>query len=116
MSTLNDLDYDDLLLLRDGISILQPDSDEASDRQAKLAGKVDGLIDRQVRVREKTYDIIVTRDTTESCCMVIAAHTVADARQAALDRANSDDDLVWERDDTPNASRHPYITNLEEAS
>lgn len=62
----------------------------------------------------KTWDIIVTRDTTESCVIIIEAASAEEAEQAALERAHSDYNLVWEQDDTPNASSDPYITNVEE--
>lgn len=62
----------------------------------------------------RNYDVIVTRDTTESCTMVIEAANSSDAELAALERARADEDLVWEQDDTPNASKHPYVTDIQE--
>lgn len=62
----------------------------------------------------KMFDVIVTRDTTESCTMVIEGETAEEAQQAALDRSYSDSDLVWEQDDTPNASSDHYVTDVEE--
>lgn len=64
---------------------------------------------------QKTFDIIVTRDTTESCTMLIAAETREEAMEAARDRAQTDLDLVWEQDDTTNASSDPYVTMIEES-
>ena len=63
----------------------------------------------------KTWDILVTRDVTESCSMVIEAENLAAAHLAAWDRARADLDLVWEPDDTPN-DPDPYITNCEEVT
>lgn len=59
----------------------------------------------------KNFDVIVTRDTTESCTMVIEAESQEEAEQAGLDRALNDTDLCWEQDDTPNASSDPYVTS-----
>lgn len=59
------------------------------------------------------FDVIVTRDTTESCAIVIEAHSEAEAIAAAIARSHTDLDLVWEHDDTPNASREHYVTNCE---
>jgi hypothetical protein len=61
----------------------------------------------------KNWDVIVTRDTTESCTMVIEAATELDAKLEAIRRSHSDDDLVWEQDDTPNASKEHYVTDCE---
>jgi hypothetical protein len=58
----------------------------------------------------KTFDVIVTRDTTESCTVVVEADSVEEAHEAAVQRALTDIDLVWEQDDTPNASADPYVT------
>jgi len=63
--------------------------------------------------KRRNYDVIVTRDTTESCTMVIEAASLEEAQQAGLDRALNDSDLVWEQDDTPNASSDPYVTGCE---
>lgn len=64
----------------------------------------------------KNFDVIVTRDTTESCTMVIEADSLDEAQQVGLDRALNDQDLVWEQDDTPNASSDPYVTSCEPAA
>lgn len=62
---------------------------------------------------KQNYDVIVTRDTTESCTMVIEAESPEAAQQAALERSRNDTDLVWEQDDTPNASKEHYVTSCE---
>jgi flagellar basal body rod protein FlgC len=59
----------------------------------------------------KNWDVIVTRDTTESCTMVVEADNEQAAQDAALQRSYVDP--VWEQDDTPNASKHHYVTNVE---
>lgn len=63
---------------------------------------------------KRNWDVIVTRDTTESCSMVIEADNEDAAAEAARLRSSSDDDLVWEQCDTPNASKEHYVTNVEE--
>ncbi len=60
-----------------------------------------------------TFDVIVTRDTTESCTMLIEAESAEDARDKALSRARSDTDLVWEHDYTPNANKELYVTSCD---
>jgi len=62
---------------------------------------------------KRMYDVIVTRDTTESCTMVVEAASASEAHEAALERSYTYDDLVWEQDDTPNASKQHYVTNCE---
>jgi hypothetical protein len=64
-------------------------------------------------VPTKTYNVIVTRDTTESCTMLIEAASSEEAIGAALKRS-CEDILVWKQDWTPNASKHCYITSCEE--
>lgn len=46
-SSLTGLDHDDLLMLRDGVEILQPDSDEAIDRQGRLMSLIVYEIERR---------------------------------------------------------------------
>jgi hypothetical protein len=62
----------------------------------------------------KTYDVIVTRDTTESCTMLVVADSRDHAISQALQRTHSDTDLVWEQDYTPNVSSDHYVTHCEE--
>ena len=59
-----------------------------------------------------TYEVIATRDTTESCCMLVEAEDEADALEKALARASSDKDLVWEHDD--NIPQPPYVNDAVE--
>lgn len=73
------------------------------------------LVKERCRSERRNYDVIVTRDTTESCAMVVEAATEDEAREHAAERAQSDPDLVWTQDDTPNASADPYVTHCEEA-
>lgn len=61
----------------------------------------------------KTYDVIITRDTTESCTMLIEATSLEEANHIALARSYEDTDLVWEQDDTPNASKNHYVTSSD---
>lgn len=58
------------------------------------------------------FDIIMTRDVTESCAMVIEAPSREAAVAAAFKRAKADNDLVWEADDTP-LDPEIYATNCE---
>lgn len=62
----------------------------------------------------KNWDVIVTRDTTESCTMVVEADSADAAAYAAIARSREDDALVWEQDDTTNASDEHYVTHVEE--
>ena len=59
------------------------------------------------------FEMIVTRDTTESCIFTVDAEDENEARDKALERARQDKTLPWEQDDTPNASKSPYVTNCE---
>lgn len=62
----------------------------------------------------RNYDVLVTRDVTESCTMVVEAATPEEAEDAAIRRARADlTDLVWERDETP-SKPDIYVTNIEE--
>ncbi|MCO5157924.1 MAG: hypothetical protein M9945_14440 [Aquamicrobium sp.] len=61
----------------------------------------------------RTYDVIVTRNTTESCTMLVEAENRAAAIMLAHERSYRDPDLVWEQDDTPNASKEHYVTSCE---
>lgn len=61
---------------------------------------------------DKTYDVLVTRDITESCSMLISAPNEDVARLLAFERAQDDQDLVWELDD-PKPRNTPYVTNIE---
>jgi len=63
----------------------------------------------------KTFSILVTRDVTETGSVLIAAFDENAAREAALARADTDFDLVWELD-ADNPPRPAYITScIEEA-
>jgi len=64
----------------------------------------------------KMYDVIVTRDITERCAMVVEATNPVDAGLEAIRRAGIDTDLVWEQDDTPNDWKERYVTHCEEVS
>lgn len=59
------------------------------------------------------FDVIVTRDTTESCCMVVEATDADEASRHAIERSRTDFDLVWEQDDTINSSKEHYLTHCE---
>lgn len=76
----------------------------------EATGKPDDTYTEEPR---KTYDVIVTRDTTESCTMLIEALNENEAHNLALQRAAEDSDLVWEGDFTPNASKQLYVTSCE---
>ena len=61
----------------------------------------------------KTYDVIVTRNTTESRTMLIEAENRAAAIMFASERSSRDPDLVWMQDDTPNAGKQHSVTSCE---
>ena len=63
----------------------------------------------------KTYAVIVTRDTTESCVVKVKAEDPTAAEAGAFDKVlAAPEDYVWEQDDTPNASKDPYVTGVDE--
>ena len=63
----------------------------------------------------KFFTVIVTRDTTESTTLTIEAHDEDAAGLVALEAIRRDaTGLVWEPDDTPNASSDVYVTDVSE--
>lgn len=63
----------------------------------------------------KTFNVIVTRDTTESTTVTLDAPDGQAAIDAALELVRMDpNDLSWAQDDTPNASSDPYVTDVSE--
>jgi hypothetical protein len=61
----------------------------------------------------KVYDVIVARNITESCTMLIEAENRAAAIMLAHERSRADLDLVWEQDDTPSAGAEYCVTRCE---
>lgn len=61
----------------------------------------------------KVFDVIVTRNITESCTMLIETENRATAIMLAHERSRTDLDLVWEQDDTPNVSAEYCVTRCE---
>ncbi len=61
----------------------------------------------------KTYQVIVTRDTTESTLVTVEAENAEEAEQAAIDQSYNPA-CVWAQDDTPNASSDHYTNGVEE--
>lgn len=59
------------------------------------------------------FDILMTRDVTESCSVVVEAVCPKEALAHARQRAQDDTDLVWVLDDTP-AEPDIYPTNIED--
>jgi hypothetical protein len=52
------------------------------------------------RSKLKDFNVIVTRDCTESCYVRVKAENIQEAESLALDRANdSSETLHWETDD-----------------
>lgn len=78
---------------------------EASDDQKIAGSRKTG----QGSSSAATYEVIATRNTTESCCMLVEAKNEDDALEEALSRASSDKDLVWEQDD--NIPQRPYVND-----
>jgi hypothetical protein len=61
----------------------------------------------------KTYEVIVTRDTTESTVIQVMADSPEAAEAEALAESRKGR-YVWEQDDTPNASAEHYVTGVQE--
>ena len=61
----------------------------------------------------KSYDVIVTRDTTESTTIRAQARDSGEAESLAW-AMSFEGEHVWKQDDTPNASRHHYTNGAEE--
>ena len=64
----------------------------------------------------RPFRVLVTRDTTETCSVLVNAASEEEAKANALTISKDDPDLVWEQDDTTNASMEHYVTGCEEAS
>ena len=63
----------------------------------------------------KFFTVIVTRDTTESTILTIEARNATEASLTARELIQRDaTGLVWEPDDTPNASSDVYVTDVSE--
>ena len=61
----------------------------------------------------KTYEVIVTRDTTESTVVQVRAASPEVAEELALAEAKGGS-YIWEPDFTPNASKDAYVTGVQE--
>lgn len=64
----------------------------------------------------KKFDVIVTRDITESTFVTVLADSAADAEDRALDEVTSPSGYsgTWEVDDCTCGSSAPYVTSVEE--
>jgi hypothetical protein len=60
----------------------------------------------------QTYQVIITRDTTESTVIQVTAESPEAAEAEAL-AASYNGRYTWEQDDTPNASGEHYVTGVE---
>lgn len=60
----------------------------------------------------KVYEVIVTRDTTESTVIQVEAESPEEAEAEALSESYNGR-YTWEQDDTPNASGEHYVTGVE---
>lgn len=61
----------------------------------------------------KSYSVIVTRDITESCTIIVNATSPAEAEGLAR-QASHGEDITWTVDDPPNGHDH-YTNGAEEA-
>ena len=60
------------------------------------------------------YQVLVTRDITQSCSILINAASPEDAQMGAIACAKNDKSLVWENDDPlPQSAYEPYVTDCE---
>jgi len=63
----------------------------------------------------KSYNIVITRDITESCYLTVEANSESDAEETALQDLSNFDDPKWEVDCVPSGSA-PYVTGIEETN
>ena len=63
------------------------------------------------------YDVIVTRDCTESATVQVDAKNEAEANEKALAIASANDgaDVEWEHDDCSGMQSDPYTTGCDKA-
>lgn len=58
------------------------------------------------------YDVLVTRDITQSCSIVVEANSPEEAENIALANARFSSDLQWADDDPlPQSAYEPYVTS-----
>jgi hypothetical protein len=61
------------------------------------------------------FRLLVTRDTTQSTVVEVEATDEDEAGFLARQQVRADQSKFdWELDDTPNASKDPYVTDCEE--
>lgn len=61
------------------------------------------------------YEVIITRDITESTTIVVSADNQEQAEDVALANLSRQDITIWEVDDGSEGSNDPYVTNIEES-
>jgi hypothetical protein len=60
------------------------------------------------------YEVIITRDITESTVLEVEADNQSEAYNAAYDALYGRTDIVWEVDDCSWDNSDPYVTNVSE--
>ena len=61
------------------------------------------------------YEVIITRDITESTTIVVSADNCEQAEDVALANLSRQDIIIWEVDDGSEGANDPYVTNIEES-
>jgi len=60
------------------------------------------------------FNVIITRDITESTCITVEAVNADAAEEAALEQLDLQPDLKWEIDDGSWNIGNPYVTDVAE--
>lgn len=60
-----------------------------------------------------TFQLIITRDITESTFLTVEAKDANEAEKLGMEKLRNQDGTVWEVDDLP-AKSEPYITGVTE--
>ena len=60
------------------------------------------------------YEVIITRDITESTTIVVSMDSREQAEDAALANLSRQDIIIWEVDDGSEDANGPYVTDVWE--